>query len=434
MRSMSINKSNIQSVCSYFHIICTLVLFCSIPFYYSRFTQYGLIFFFVSFVIDYVSSERWKKGFKINSSRIVSFFLLLQIVLLFIFSFFEQQPQYLSTLYEYRLAFLGFGIVGLLGVSDKFKVRYFAYSTIISVIVLLVSLYLIIPDWYDNLTTINEKLAAVRSLRGLNLCKHMTINIFLGVGMALFAKLFTISKSNLEKGFSVLMIILYYAMVMASEGRVGMLNATIVLGCIILRAIISNRKLLIPLLIGLVISFVSVFYLTISEKTEFRISALEKGNPREFIWEEGINRIKQSPIFGVGASTNAAQFKEILLNNEDLIRTEQFLLMNLRQDKVYGMHPHNQIMQSWQEYGIIGLFAIMALFISIIMAVRGSLTLNLIFIIIFVQLLSEVIDGGVTTVGFCTYVYLILVLLASNEMGKEKICSPKWISRSPSNT
>ena len=67
------------------------------------------------------------------------------------------------------------------------------------------------------------------------------------------------------------------------------------------------------------------------------------------------------------------------------------------------------------------------------MAVRGSLTLNLIFIIIFVQLLSEVIDGGVTTVGFCTYVYLILVLLASNEMGKEKICSPKWISRSPSN-
>ena len=270
-RNMGITKQNIQSVCSYFHIACTLVLFCSIPFFYSRFTQYGLIFFFVSFVIDYVSSERWKKGFKINSSRIVSFFLLLQIVLLFIFSFFEQQPQYLSTLYEYRLAFLGFGIVGLLGVSDKFKVRYFAYSTIISVIVLLVSLYLIIPDWYDNLTTINEKLAVVRSLRGLNLCKHMTINIFLGVGMALFAKLFTISKSNLEKGFSVLMIILYYVMVMASEGRVGMLNATIVLGCIILRAIISNRKLLIPLLIGLVISFVSVFYLTISEKTEFRI-------------------------------------------------------------------------------------------------------------------------------------------------------------------
>lgn len=430
---MGITKQNIQSVCSYFHIVCTLVLFCSIPFYYSRFTQYGLIFFFVSFVIDYVSSERWKKGFKINSSRIVSFFLLLQIVLLFIFSFFEQQPQYLSTLYEYRLAFLGFGIVGLLGVSDKFKVRYFAYSTIISVIALFILLYQFIPDWYDNLHTINEKLSVLRYIRARNVCSHMILNIFLGVGMALFAKLFTISKSNLEKGFSVLMIILYYVMVMASEGRVGMLNATIVLGCIILRAIISNRKLLIPLLIGLVISFVSVFYLTISEKTEFRISALEKGNPREFIWEEGINKIKQSPIIGVGASTNAAQFKDILLNNEDLIRTEQFLLMNLRQDKVYGMHPHNQIMQSWQEYGIIGLFAIMALFMSIILAVRGSLTLNLIFIIIFVQLLSEVIDGGVTTVGFCTYVYLILVLLASNEMGKEKICSPKWISRSPSN-
>jgi sensor histidine kinase YesM len=105
----------------------------------------------------------------------------------------------------------------------------------------------------------------------------------------------------------------------------------------------------------------------------------------------------------------------------------------LEEDKVYGMHPHNQIMQNWQEYGIIGLFTILGLFISLLLASRRSLSLSLIILIILVQLQTEVIDGGITTVGFCMYVYLILALLKSDEMGKEKISSLKWISRSPGN-
>ena len=434
MRSMSINKSNIQSVCSYFHIASTLLLFCSIPFFYSRFTQYGLIFFFSSFAIDYVASERWKKGFKINSSRIVSFFLLLQIVLLFIFSFFEQQPQYLSTLYEYRLAFAGFGIVGLLGVSDKFRVRHFAYSTLISAIVLCVLLYLSLPPWFSDVATLEVKLDVLRHTRALQVCSHMTINIFLCVAIALFTKVFTSSKLKLEKAFSVLAIIVYFAMIMLSEGRVGMLNGCILMGCILLRASMHKLRYLIPMLVMFVVITLSGFLIaTTNNPIRSKISALNKPNPREYIWEEGINKIKESPIVGVGASTNAAQLKDILLSNEDLIKTEKFLLDNLKQDKVYAMHPHNQIMQSWLEYGLLGLLVILGLFTTILLAIRDSLTLNLIFIPIFVQLQTEVIDGGITTVGFCTYIYLMLVLLESKQVGKEKIGGFKWISRSPSN-
>ena len=433
-RNMSITKQNIQSVCSYFHIACTLVLFCSIPFFYSRFTQYGLIFFFSSFAIDYVASERWKKGFKINYSRIISFFILLQIVLLYVYSFFELEPRYLSTLYEYRTAFLGFGIVGLLGVSDKFRVRYFAYPTLISVVVLCISLYSIIPDWLTNLDSLNEKLTALRHIRATNICSHMTMNLFLCVGMALFCKVFTLSKYKLEKAFSLFTIFLYFALVVASEGRVGILNAFILLGCILLRISIHKLKLLIPILAMFIVITFSIFTIVITSNSIKSISpSFNKSNPRKHIWVEAIDKIKESPIVGVGASTNAAQFKEILLRNEDLLMEEEFLIGNLRNDKVYGMHPHNQIMQSWQEYGLLGLFVILGLFTTIILAIRGSLTLNLIFIPIFVQLQTEVIDGGITTIGFCTYIYLILVLLESKQMGKEKISSFKWISRSPSN-
>lgn len=434
MRNMSITKQNIQSVCSYFHIACTLVLFCSIPFFYSRFTQYGLIFFFSSFAIDYVASERWKKGFKINYSRIISFFILLQIVLLYVYSFFELEPRYLSTLYEYRMAFLGFGIVGLLGVSDKFRVRHFAYPTLISVVVLCISLYSIIPDWLTNLDSLSEKLTALRHIRATNICSHMTMNLFLCVGMALFCKVFTLSRFKLEKAFSLFTIFLYFALVVASEGRVGILNAFILLGCILLRISIHKLKLLIPILAMFIVITFSIFTIVITSNSIKSISpSFNKSNPRKHIWVEAIDKIKESPIVGVGASTNAAQFKEILLRNEDLLMEEEFLIGNLRNDKVYGMHPHNQIMQSWQEYGLLGLFVILGLFTTIILAIRGSLTLNLIFIPIFVQLQTEVIDGGITTIGFCTYIYLILVLLESKQMGKEKIGGLKWIFRSPSN-
>jgi O-antigen ligase len=398
------------------------------------FTQYGLILFFSSFVIDYIASERWKKSFRLDATRVVSIFILLQFVLLFVFSFFEVEPRYLSTLYEYRTAFIGFGIIGLLGISDKFRVRHFAYATLISAIVLCVSVYFDIPESFSQLTTIQAKLDILRQTRATNICSHMTINLFLCAGMALFCKVFTLSNSSWEKAFSIFAMIIYFAMIMLSEGRVGMLSGCILMGFILLRASMRNLRLLIPMFTIFVVICLSGFLIaTTNNPIKSKISALNKSNPREYIWKEGINKIKESPIVGVGASTNAAQLKEILLNNEDLIKTEKFLLDHLREDKVYGMHPHNQIMQSWLEYGLLGLFVILGLFISILLAIKGSLTLSLIFIAIFVQLQTEVIDGGITTVGFCTYIYLILVLLKSKQMGKEKISSLKWIFRSPSN-
>lgn len=431
---MGINKLNIQTVCSYFHIASTLLLFCSIPFFYSRFTQYGLIFFFSSFVIDYIASERWKKGFNINYSRIISFLLILQVVLLYIFSFFEQDPSFLSTFYEYRLAYLGFGFVGLLGLSDKFRVRHFAYSSLISVVALFVSVYSFIPDWFSNLGTLSEKLQVLVNIRGENLCSHMTINLFLCAGMALFCKVFTLSNSKWEKIFSIFVIFLYFILIIMADGRIGMFNACLLLGCILLRLTIKKLKFLISILSSLVvIGILGLCVIFTDNPIKSRIPALNKVNAREYIWEEGINKIKQSPILGVGASTNAVQFKEMLVKNEELNNSDKFLLNLIQENKLYSIHPHNQIMQSWQEYGLIGLLAILGLFITIILSIRSTLTLCMIFTPILIQLQTDIIDGGITVIGFCTYIYLMLVLLESKQVGKEKIGSFIWTSRTPSN-
>lgn len=431
---MGIGKLNIQSVCSYFHIASTLILFCSIPFYYSRFTQYGMILFFSSFVIDYLVSKRWREGFKWDKSRVVSLFLLIQIALLFIYGFFEADSRYLSTFYEYRTAFIGFSLVGLLGVSNKFKTRYFAYAAIVSLIPFFISIYNALPSWFYNLQVFQHKLNVISYVRSQEVCSHMTINLFLCVGMILFSKVIAISKYKIEKVFSIFMILAFYILVMLSEGRVGMLNANIVLLFIILRFAIKKLKFFIPTIVVLLSSAIvlGLFMFSDNELTK-DIKVFNKANPREYIWQEGINQIVDAPIIGHGASTNALQMKERLLKNEQLSQKERFLIRMLKEDKVYGMHPHNQIMQNWQEYGIIGLFTILGLFISLLLASRRSLSLSLIILIILVQLQTEVIDGGITTVGFCMYVYLILALLKSDEMGKEKISSLKWISRSPGN-
>jgi O-antigen ligase len=416
---MSLSKLNIQSVCSYFHIACTLLLFCSIPFFYSPFIQYGLIFFFVSFIADYLTSKRWQEGFKWNTSRVVSALILLQFVLLFIFGFFEKDTRYLSTFYEMRTAYLGFGIVGLLGVSDKFKVRPFAYASALTMVPFLIILYNMLPEWIANVDNIQDKVNFISQVRGKNICSHMTLNIFLSVGMILFSKVISISKSKLEKAFSILMILVFYVLVVTTMGRVGLLHASIVLLCIFLRFAATKLKYLIPTLVVLLVGAVGVGTFLLSDNSlKDDIKVLNKTNPREYIWQDGVELIKESPIVGLGASTNALRVKERLLANEELCSMEKFLIMNLKKEHVFGMHTHNQLMQSWQEYGIIGLVAILALFVAMILLVKGSLSLSLVSLVLFIQMVTEPIDGGITAIGFCTYIYFIQVLLKSKQVGK----------------
>ena len=417
---MVTSKLNIQSVCSYFHIACTLFLFGAIPFYYSSFLQYGLIFFFVSFAADYLASKRWQQGFALDNARIVSLLVLLQFVLLFVYSFFETDTRYLSTIYEYRTSFLGFGLIGLLGVSDKFRVRHFAYTVPLAVIAFLIVLYGYLPESFFQLD-LKKKLVEISYYRSLHICAHMQLNIFLCAGMMLFSKLITITKSKLEKVFSILMIVFLYVLILSTQARVGIVNASVVLVFIILRFTRKKLKYLIPTIaVLLTLGLGMVLFLLSDNPIKKDIPVLNRTNPREFIWQDGVDLIKESPLLGVGAGTNALRVKEKLLADEQLCSMEWFLIMHLKKEHVFGMHTHNQIMQSWQEYGIIGLVAILALWGSVIWASRRSLTLNVIFLVILVQLITEVIDGGVTSIGFCFYIYLILLLLNSGEVGRDK--------------
>ena len=431
---MGKNKLNIQSVCSYFHIACTLFLFGNILFYYSAFTQYGLILFFVSFVADYIASKRWNKGFCLNKTRIISLLLLLQFVLLLVYSLFETDTRYLSTFYEYRFSLLGFGIVGLLGVSDKFKVRHFAYASLLAVVAFVILLYKELPLDFWQLQSIKLKLIVVSRCRALNICSHMLLSVFLCVGMILFTKVIEISKYKAEKALAVFIILIFFLLVITSQGRVGMMNACIVLGCIFLRFASKKLRYLIP---SIVVLFLAVTagcaFLFTDNEFKNEMPALNKANPREFVWQDGVEIIKESPFIGVGASTNALRVKEKLLNDEQLCGMEKFLIDHLKQDHVFAMHTHNQIMQSWQEYGIIGLLAILGLFASIVWASRGSFSLMLIFLVIFIQLITDVIDGSVGNLGFSMYIYLMLVLICSKQMGKEQVSGSKGALSSPSN-
>lgn len=318
-----------------------------------------------------------------------------------------------------RTAYLGFGIVGLLGVSDKFKVRPFAYASALTMVPFLIILYNMLPEWIANVDNIQDKVNFISQVRGKYICSHMTLNIFLSVGMILFSKVISISKSKLEKAFSILMILVFYVLVVTTMGRVGLLHASIVLLCIFLRFAATKLKYLIPTLVVLLVGAVGVGTFLLSDNPlKDDIKVLNKTNPREYIWQDGVELIKESPIVGLGASTNALRVKERLLANEELCSMEKFLIMNLKKEHVFGMHTHNQLMQSWQEYGIIGLVAILALFVAMILLVKGSLSLSLVSLVLFIQMVTEPIDGGITAIGFCTYIYFIQVLLKSKQVGK----------------
>ena len=213
------------------------------------------------------------------------------------------------------------------------------------------------------------------------------------------------------------MILVFYAIIMLSDGRIGIFNASIILLFIILRFTVKKINYLIPILFVILsvicASYVLVF---IDNPIKDKIFVLNKNNPREYVWKDGAELIKESPFIGVGASTNALRVKERLLNDEQLCSMEEFLIDHIKQDHVFAMHTHNQIMQSWQEYGLIGLFAILALFVSIFVYSRHSLSMILIFSMVAIQLITDVIDGSIGNLAFSMYVYLLLIF--SKQMGK----------------
>jgi len=115
-------------------------------------------------------------------------------------------------------------------------------------------------------------------------------------------------------------------------------------------------------------------------------------DPRAFIWKAAINVVKKQPVIGYGASRAQEEFDAAL----KLTETKEF--KESWKDTLI-MHSHNQFIQTYMEFGILGIVLLLGLIAGPIILTEPKRRF-LSFMLIFVFVSQFMTDIVITYQGF----------------------------------
>ncbi|HLP04786.1 MAG TPA: O-antigen ligase family protein [Paludibacter sp.] len=325
------------------NLFSVLFLITQLACYINLFQRIAFVAALISYTLEVFLEKKWKNFKWENSTRqwffiVAIFFFLLQ----FIFWPLEKNTDTFVKILEERIPFLAFGIVGLLGFNQYFRLKYVAYAFIGTSVVLGVFLLSNLNAEILHSEFRNELLGLIR-VKYIN--SHMKFNYYLNISLICIYYLFRLLKNkkafwaNLALALSALVIILNLFL---SDGRIGFVSGLIILTVFIFRYFWHKSK---PLTFISTAVFILLAIITISINPRFSKSSI-KHEPRQEIWGVAVDEIKKSNFLGVGACTAAYD-----MQNEFAAR-----------GMVNNKHTHNIFLQSTLEYGVIGFATILCMF------------------------------------------------------------------------
>jgi hypothetical protein len=270
-------------------------------------------------------------------------------LLQFIYFPFENNIDSFKAIFEERVSFLAFGIIGFFGFNKYFKLKYFAWTFIATSFVLGVFL---ISKLNTEILFSDNRNDLLGLIRIKYISSHMKFNYFLNISLIFMYYLLAVYKikkdfwtiSALSVSFIVIIVNLFL-----SDGRIGLLSSLIIFSFIILRYLWSKS-------IGftVVATIVFVLFVSISVQQNPRITLSKiKEDPRKEIWKVAAHEIINANFVGVGASTASNNLKS------------EFSKRGMENFK----HAHNIFLQTMVEYGFVGFLTILTVFILSFFAV-----------------------------------------------------------------
>lgn len=385
-------------------ITSCILLFACLPIFFNSVTRWSLYVFVVSSVIDYLLNKRFQNNPLFTWSKAPFWACIALYALMLVYIPLEQNTQNLRLLMESRSAFLAFGIMGVMGTQVP-KAKYMAYACFAVCVALI--LYVLHMGLQHDIFAREDWRINLNYLRHTHVHAHMAFNTFLNVGIAVC---FWLLKRCRRKSICILwgvLIGLFYACIGLSDGRLGFIASNVVLLMgIVYMLHTHHKKWMITglLLIGLIGGVALLNHPKINTSGKF------EENIRYHIWKECWQLYCQHPYIGVGTSTNAQRIANTFTASEE-ISSDNFLINSLKQTDMTGAHPHNQLLQSGMEFGIIGWICM--LFILVVPLVymaknNCNIMLAAIWIVIFMQLQTEVIRGSLGDMQFCFYLFLTM--------------------------
>lgn len=393
-----------------------IALFASLPMYFNAVTRWSMLLFIVFSLLDYVVNERyrqttWSWAAKAPFCAGIALFLLLLLYLPF-----EANTQHFGLLAESRTALLVFGILGLLGTRVP-KAKYLAYTAIaVSLVLIGYVLYLSNPF---TLFELENWRAYIIGIRHKYIHCHMAFNTYLNAAIVACFYLMKKQKRKPTKSLYGLLIAFIYVCVGLSDGRIGFLGSNLIIGLGI--TYLMHHKYHKAMYAALVV-FAVLGTALVASHPKVSAESLTDKNIRKHIWITSLNVYQEAPLLGVGASTNAANLVNAFIAS-DVISQEIPLIEACLHPDISGAHPHNQLLQSAMEFGIIGLLlAFVLLFAPLAYMVnnKSNPLLVALWLAILLQLQTEVIRASLSELGFC---YYLLLTMYYAQQGSKKVAS-----------
>jgi O-antigen ligase len=332
------------------NLFSILLLVISLSVSFSKFQRVAFMLGLITYVIEIIYEKKWRTLIWENSIRQWFFLsIIIYFLLQFIYFPFENNIDSFKAIFEERVSFLAFGIIGFFGFNKYFKLKYFAWTFIATSFVLGVFL---ISKLNTEILFSDNRNDLLGLIRIKYISSHMKFNYFLNISLIFIYYLLAVYK--IKKNFwtisalsvSFIVIIVNFFL---SDGRIGLLSSLIIFSFIILRYLWSKS-------IGftVVASIVFVLFVSISVQQNPRITLSKiKEDPRKEIWKVAAHEIIDANFVGVGASTASNNLKS------------EFSKRGMENFK----HAHNIFLQTMVEYGFVGFLTILTVFILSFFAV-----------------------------------------------------------------
>ena len=356
--------------------------------YYTKFQQIGFYVFSISYVLEIFVDKKWK-NFQLDKAKIYYLGLLLFFLLIFIYHPFENSNKYFNLLVEYRLALFGFAIVGFFGVNKLYKVNYFANAFILSSV--LAMLYIICGVGVIDFITNPLRADLVALFRNEHINSHIVFNSYLNLSLVCswYLIVYTKTKFNTLRIISYLFSSIFFIyFLIISDGRIGVVLCAMILTSLCIYHLWKFNKLILSAFI-----LIAPFILWGIISNHKRMSRDEVFNdPRVFIWRAAEEVVKKQPIIGFGASRAQEEFDASLY----IYETKEFR-DSWKETKI--MHCHNQFIQTYMEFGFIGIILLLGLITGPIILTDPNRRLFAI-LLLFVFVAQFMTDIVITYQGF----------------------------------
>ena len=406
---ITLTRTKIGEWISYLPMVGLLALLGAMPFHYGEAQRIALYWIAATYPLDYIVNKRWR-GWKWTQAKwtyvaFIAFFCLIPIWQLF--------DPICTSLYQFTIErympFLVVGICGLAGMTDKLRIEYAAW-VMLGVSAGIVA-YLVYRAGLPDFANFETWAKQFNQLRAMEVNTHMTINLYFNLSLVL--GLYTILRSKYAWWVKVLTGVMMLPILFAfsfTEGRTGVLTFLGIVMLTLMYYMFRKRRWWLSIFIILFACGAALFLM---QRERFQVAVTEV-NPRIYIWNVAGDEIREHPLLGQGVCSAREKFVDRGLADQEFqdyyangFRLEEELRYGVANMDI--MHPHNAVLETWTQFGIVGVLLLLACWVlPLIMRLgREQLYVDLCVFAFFMQAMFESMGNNLPPMFLCMMVILI---------------------------